>query len=39
MIAEVAQRLRENIQRVIVGKGDVIDLTLVSVLCEGHILL
>lgn len=39
MIAEVARRLRENIQRVIVGKGDVIDLTLVSVLCEGHILL
>jgi MoxR-like ATPase len=39
MISEVSQRLRENIQKVIVGKGDVIDLTLVAVLCEGHILL
>jgi MoxR-like ATPase len=39
MISEVTQRLRENIQRVIVGKGEVIDLTLVAVLCEGHVLL
>ncbi len=39
MISEVAHRLRENIQKVIVGKGEVIDLTLVAVLCEGHILL
>ncbi len=39
MIAEVAGRLRENIQKVIVGKDDVINLTLVAVLCEGHILL
>jgi MoxR-like ATPase len=39
MIPEVARRLRENIQKVIVGKDEVIDLTLVAVLCEGHILL
>lgn len=39
MIANVAQRLRENIQKVIVGKDAVIDLALVAVLCEGHILL
>ena len=39
MISEVARRLRENIQKVIVGKDEVIDLTLVAVLCEGHILL
>jgi MoxR-like ATPase len=39
MIAETASRLRENIQKVIVGKGDVIELTLVAVLCEGHLLL
>jgi MoxR-like ATPase len=39
MISEVARRMRENIQKVIVGKGEVIDLTLVAVLCEGHILL
>ena len=39
MIAEVARRLRENIQKVIVGKDDVIHLTLAVVLCEGHILL
>ncbi|MEJ2705985.1 MAG: MoxR family ATPase [Anaerolineales bacterium] len=39
MIAEIARRMRENIQKVIVGKDEVIDLTLVAVLCEGHILL
>jgi MoxR-like ATPase len=39
MIAEVARRLRENIQKVIVGKDEVIDQTLVAVLCEGHVLL
>ncbi len=39
MIEEVALRLRENIQKVIVGKDEVINLTLTAVLCEGHILL
>ena len=39
MIAQVAARVRENIQKVIVGKGLVIDLALVAVLCEGHILI
>ena len=39
MIADVARRLRENVQKVIIGKDEVIDLTLTVVLCEGHILL
>ncbi len=39
MISETAKRLRENIQEVIVGKGEVIDQILVAVLCEGHLLL
>lgn len=39
MIFEVSQRLRENIQKVIVGKEEVINLTLVATLCEGHLLL
>lgn len=39
MIAEAAKRVRENVQKVIVGKADVIDLALVAVLCEGHILI
>jgi MoxR-like ATPase len=39
MISEVAQRLRENIQKVIVGKDETINLTLAVVLCEGHMLL
>ena len=39
MIAETAKRLRENIQKVIIGKDDVINLALVAVLCEGHLLL
>src|SRR3990170_315796 len=39
MIHEVVSRLRENILRVIVGKDDMINLTLAAVLCEGHLLL
>lgn len=39
MITDVATRVRENIQKVIVGKDDVINFALVAVLCEGHILL
>jgi len=39
MIETVCQKIRENVQRVIVGKDNVINLTLVGILCEGHILL
>jgi MoxR-like ATPase len=39
MIQEIATGVRENIQRVIVGKDDMIDLMMVAVLSEGHILL
>lgn len=39
MIAETATTLRNNIQKVIIGKSDVIDLALIAILCEGHLLL
>lgn len=39
MITETAKKLRENIQKVIVGKDEIIDLALIAILCEGHILL
>lgn len=39
MIAETAAKIRENVQKVIVGKDEVIDLALTAILCEGHILL
>jgi len=38
-VAEVAGRLRASIERVIVGKSQVIDLALVTLLCEGHLLI
>jgi MoxR-like ATPase len=38
-ISTVAAQLRANIQTVIVGKDDVIDLAMVALLCEGHILI
>ena len=38
MIADAARRLRENVQKVIVGKDEVIDMALAAILCEGHIL-
>jgi MoxR-like ATPase len=39
MIAQIAARVHENVQQVIVGKDETIDLALVAVLCEGHILI
>ena len=39
MIESICQKIRENVQKVIVGKNDVINLALVGVLCEGHILM
>ena len=39
MIAETAVKLRNNIQKVIVGKDEIIDLALIAMLCEGHLLL
>ena len=38
-IREVAQRVKDNIARVIVGKDEVIDLVLVSLFSDGHILI
>ena len=38
-VAEVAQRISTNIARVIVGKEQVIDLALVALICEGHLLI
>ncbi len=39
MITEVAKRIRENVQKVIVGKDEPIHMALVAVLCEGHVLI
>jgi MoxR-like ATPase len=39
MISETAARLSQNIQEVIVGKNEIIELTLIAMLCEGHLLL
>ncbi|MBI4675440.1 MAG: MoxR family ATPase [Chloroflexi bacterium] len=38
-ISVAAQRVRENVARVIVGKDETIELLLVALLCEGHVLL
>jgi len=38
-VRTMAERVRANVERVIVGKGEVIDLVLVALLCEGHVLL
>jgi len=39
MIAETAGRITENIKEVIVGRDEVIELALVALLCEGHVLI
>jgi MoxR-like ATPase len=38
-VVDLAQTLQENISRVIVGKDNVVELLLVALLCEGHVLL
>ena len=38
-VKEVAAGIRDNIGKVIIGKNEIIDLVLVSVLCNGHVLL
>jgi len=38
-VNRAADRFRENVGRVIVGKADVIDLCFVALLCEAHVLL
>ncbi|MHB1134664.1 MAG: AAA family ATPase [Chloroflexota bacterium] len=38
-VCELAERLRANIGRALVGKETVVELALVALLCEGHVLL
>jgi len=38
-IRDAAAKVKENVERVIVGKGAVVELAVVALLCEGHILL
>ena len=37
-VADLVAKVRENVQRVIVGKDESIELALVALLCRGHIL-
>ena len=38
-LQQIAQAVRANVAQVIVGKDDVVDLLLVALFCEGHVLL
>ena len=38
-IAELASELIANVEQVIIGKRDVVELTLVALLCQGHVLI
>jgi len=38
-VQEVAKKVKENIARVIIGKDEVVELLLVALFCEGHVLL
>ena len=37
-IQEMASGLRESIQKVVVGKSEVIDLAIIALICKGHVL-
>ena len=38
-IKDTALKVKENVERVIVGKGEAVELAIVALLCEGHILI
>jgi len=38
-IQDIGGRVKENVERVIVGKADAVELAIVTLLCEGHLLL
>lgn len=38
-IKEIGERIKENINKVIVGKDNIIDVILTSVICGGHVLI
>ena len=38
-ITSLASRIRENVAKVIVGKDDVIELVIISLIAGGHVLL
>jgi MoxR-like ATPase len=38
-VADLAHAIRDNVERVIVGKRAVVELLLVALLCEGHVLI
>jgi len=38
-VAELSSKLRDSVQRVIVGKSETIDLVVLALLCRGHVLL
>jgi MoxR-like ATPase len=38
-IKELGIKVRENVEKVVVGKSDVVELAIVALLCEGHLLL
>lgn len=38
-LAEFAQAVQQNVAQVVIGKADVVELLLVAVLCDGHVLI
>ncbi len=38
-IKDTALKVKESVERVIVGKGEVVELAIIALLCEGHILI
>lgn len=38
-IRDTGIKVKENVERVIVGKGEVVELAVVALLCEGHLLI
>ena len=38
-IKDTGARIKENVERVIVGKGDVVEMVIVALFCEGHVLI
>ena len=38
-VQTIGERIADNVERVIVGKHDAVQLTVIALLCEGHLLI
>ena len=39
IVSEIVKKIRRNVQKIIVGKDDQINVAIIAILCKGHVLI